>query len=77
MQRNIYNIIQEFLVVAFVLKIGQECSVVSVADISTRKVIHLPVASGSLRHSLGTKENMPQYNPYKTARHFIGRSLIV
>ena len=49
MQHNIYIIIQEFLVVAFVWKEGQKCSVVSIMDISTRNVIDLPVACGSLQ----------------------------
>ena len=52
MQRNIYNIIQEFLVIGFVLKKGQKCSVVSSVDIFTHNVIPLPVVSGSLRQQL-------------------------
>ena len=49
MKSKIDNIVQEFLVVASVLKEGQLCFVVSVVDISTRNVIYLPVAGGSLR----------------------------
>ena len=52
MQRNLYNFTQEFLVIAFVLKNGQKCSVVSIVVISTRNVVHLPFASGRLRQLL-------------------------
>ena len=51
MKRNIYKSIQEFLLVASVLKYEQICSMVSVLDISTRNVVYLSVAGGSLRHS--------------------------
>ena len=51
MQRNKHNNIHEFLVVAFVLKKkGKNVPWFLCVDISTRNVIHLPVAAGSLRH---------------------------